>query len=236
MTLPIKKNILINQKLKFMRHSKPKSALFFLYGFLLLFLASAAFMACNDKNKNPEPVTAPVVEEDHPCPPVNISELYKLELLKADVDFLKASSTPSGGLVFQFVYEKNQTNKMTMVAYATKPGRDFKPPTMKYLQTIQATAINFPDTVSLGDQFAKFQGGNGINQLISGSGHTADYYSLTFTPMVFQTAYNPSPGVTAYVKNIKYNICVKFKNAAGQFVENCGAAATDTHPSPPANY
>ncbi len=214
--------------------SKPASQIF--AWFLLLLITSISLSTCKEKEKKTEPVPSPVVGEDHPCPPVNISELYKLELLKADYDALRANNPPPNGLTFQFVYERNATNKITLVAYATKPGRDFQPPVLKHLQTIQAVAINLPDTVSLGDQFAKFLGPDGLNQLIAGSGHAADFYSLTFTPVVYQTAYNPSPGVTAYVQNIKFNICVKFRNAAGEFVENCGAAPADTHPSPPANY
>jgi hypothetical protein len=209
--------------------------LFSIAALLPFFFLTVSVTSCDPNKKDSTKTT--VVDPPRPdCEPVRITELYKLELFKADYDNLKAAFPANDAITLQFSYIPAATKRLTLVAYATKPGRDFQPPSLKHLSPIEVSPVVLPDTVSFGDQYVKFGGGTGLTQLINGSGHAADYYSLTFTPDIVQTSHIPLGGGPAiFVKNIKYKICVRVQDSPGHFIEICGGAAVDTQPSPPAN-
>lgn len=164
-----------------------------------------------------------------------ITQVVKLEMLKADYDVLKAAAGMAGGFTFQFAYDKAKTPRLTLAAYAEKPGRDFQPPTLKYLTPVDPVSpLALPDQFTLGDQYLRFNGPNGLDQLLAQVPTGVNFYSITFTPNLLTT---PIPsGTPASVVHIRYIVCVKYKNpATGAMIEVCGAGAVETHPSPPAN-
>lgn len=159
------------------------------------------------------------------CPPatsdfVKITKLYNLELTKTDYEILKSAAGPgnSSDLVFQFLYDKTKTYRITMIAYAARPGHRFQadppnpahPLTSKELTAVSEATLALPDKFALGDQQVPI---GSITNLLNSVGNPADFI-LTFTPEL--------NGI-----NIRYKICVK------GFA--CPAPAAYTNPSPPAN-
>ena len=222
-----------------MRHTKQGSLITVFGGIALLIFSVINITSCNPKDDQKITNTTTPTEktEDQPpeCPPVEIKEFYKLELKRAAVEQLTAAATNGGAFVFQFAYTKTATKRLSLIAYAAKPGRDFQPPTARRLEPLDVIALSLPDTISLGDQYVKIVAPKGLKQLIDGSGHAADYYSLTFTPQLSPKNVEISPGVVVVVTNIRYKVCVKIETSPGVFTETCGASEVELQPSPPAN-
>ena len=221
-----------------MRHTKPRLFIPVFASIVILIFAAINITSCNPKgDEKTTNTTTPNGKPDNqpPCPPVEIREFYKLELKRADVEQLTAAATNGGTLVFQFAYTNSATKRLSLIAYAGKPGRDFQPPIARRLELLDVTALELPDTISLGDQYVKIVAANGLKQLIDGSGHAADYYSLTFTPQLSPQNVEIKPGVSVVVTNIRYKVCVKVETSPGVFTETCGASEVELQPSPPAN-
>jgi hypothetical protein len=201
---------------------------------LVVFITTLVIAGCNCP-ECPPTATNPAVSPDPPPLPVVINELWKLELTKANYDLIRTAAGASGSITFQFAYNQTADPRLTLAAFATRPGRIFQPIVVKYL-TKDATAANsfpLPPNFSLGDQYVRFNGPTGLDQLLSGvpAGNTVE--SITFTPNLLVT--NTPPGPPASVTNVNYHICVKYRTGGGQIQEWCGAAPVDSQPSPPAN-
>lgn len=199
--------------------------------FILPFILLLILAACDPDKKTRDTTTTDEPKYQPACPPVNISEFWKLRLPITKYNTLAAQATNGGALVFQFVYDKNATPRLTLVAYAAKPGRDFQPLTLEYLEPLSVSAIpSLGAKFSLGDQKVLFTGPKGLNQLIAGIPAGAVVESLTFTPDKLDTPY----GATT-VTNIRYKICVRYQIGSDYF-EYCGANEVELQPSPPANH
>jgi len=199
----------------------------FISPFLLLLLF---FTACDPDGTKRDTTTTNAPKYLPACPPVNISQLWKLELPIGKYNTLKTQATNGGALVFQFAYDKTVNPRLTLVAYAAKPGRDFIPITLEYLAPLEVSGFALPDKFSLGDQKVLFTGPKGLNQLIAGIPDGATVESFTFTPDKIDTPYG---GGT--VTNIRYKVCVRYKIGSDYF-EYCGASEVELQPSPPANH
>jgi hypothetical protein len=160
-----------------------------------------------------------------------------LELKRAEVEQLIARATIGGSLVFQFTYTGSAEKRLSLIAYAAKPGRNFLPPFARRMDTLGVVGLTLPDTISLGDQYIKYVAPtNSLRDLIVNSGHETDYYSLTFTPQRSDVNVEIKPGTIITVTNIKYRVCVKVETSPGVFVESCETSPVETQPSPPANH
>lgn len=191
---------------------------------LLFVVVIATFItACQNKPATPEAKPTTTIDTQS-APPCQLA-LYNLTLRVGDYWELRNAAGPAAvnKIVFQFVYTKNSSQPITLIAYSSRPpGKTYfstNPPAFqhkfKYLSTDGPSGLAIRDSIILGDQQISV---TTINDLLTAAGPTVNANSLlTFTPDYDLNG-----------RNIRYFICVR--NPV-----HCPAPGEPTQPSPPAN-